>query len=154
MKETDRINDQIRRAYSGKAWHGPSVKEALEGVTAEQALSRPIADAHSIWELASHTGAWADIVRRAIAGEKFEITGELNFPPVTIGTGVAWEASLKKLDGIHAALTAAVSELPESRLGEIAVEGGSTIYVLLHGVAQHHIYHAGQIVLLKKLVLR
>lgn len=126
------------------------MKEALEGVTAEQAASKPIANAHSIWELAHHIGAWAEIVRRGIAGEKFEITAEMNFPPVTATTDSAGTASLQQLDDIHSALSAAVSELPESRLGEIAVEGGSTIYVLLHGVAQHHIYHAGQIVLLKK----
>src|SRR6267378_3569421 len=37
MKETDRIVDQLRRAYEGEAWHGPSVREVLEGVTASQA---------------------------------------------------------------------------------------------------------------------
>jgi uncharacterized damage-inducible protein DinB len=150
MREVERINDQLRRAYMGKAWHGPSVKEVLEGVHASQAALRPISGAHTIWELTHHIGAWADIVRRAVGGEQFEITDDMNFPPVTDTTESAWQASLTKLDDIHKSLTRTVSGLSESRLDEPAVEGSSTVYVLLHGVAQHHIYHAGQIALLKK----
>jgi uncharacterized damage-inducible protein DinB len=152
MQETERINDQLRRAFIGKAWHGPSVKEALDGIKAEQAAARPLENAHSIWELAHHVGAWADIVRRAVSGEKFEVTDDMNFPPVKETTEAAWQASLQRLHDIHDALTHTVSGLAESRLEEPAVEGSSTVYVLLHGVVQHHIYHAGQIVLLKKLL--
>lgn len=58
MKETDRIRDQLERAFSGNAWHGPSVLEILENVTASQAAAHPIAGANSIWELVLHIGAW------------------------------------------------------------------------------------------------
>ena len=34
MTEIERILDQLKRAYEGDAWHGPSVREALAGVTA------------------------------------------------------------------------------------------------------------------------
>jgi len=33
MNETGRIADQLKRAFYGEAWHGPSVREALDGVT-------------------------------------------------------------------------------------------------------------------------
>ena len=42
MSEVKRIADQLERAFEGGAWHGPSVREVLDGVTAEQALSRPL----------------------------------------------------------------------------------------------------------------
>src|SRR5437879_1774677 len=58
MTEVERILDQLKRAYEGNAWHGPSVREALEGITAEQATKRPLANAHSIWELAHHIAVW------------------------------------------------------------------------------------------------
>jgi hypothetical protein len=38
--ETRRLEDQLRRAFAGEAWHGPSVLEALEGITAEQAAGQ------------------------------------------------------------------------------------------------------------------
>ena len=39
------------RAHEGEAWHGPSLRELLQDVTAEQAEARPVAGAHSIREL-------------------------------------------------------------------------------------------------------
>jgi hypothetical protein len=36
------------------------------------------------------------------------------------------------------------------RLDEPIIAGMSSIYVTLHGVVQHHLYHAGQIAMLKK----
>jgi len=150
MSEVQRSEDQLRRAFEGKAWHGPAVNESLEGVTAQIAAARPIANAHTIWELVHHIGAWADIVRRGIEGEKFEITDEMNFPPVNDKSEAAWKESLRQLDESQRKIRQLTLQLSESRLQEIVVEGGSNIYVLLHGVAQHAIYHAGQIVLLKK----
>src|SRR5947207_15275724 len=58
MRETERIVDQLNRAFVGEAWHGPAVLEVLKGVTAEQATARPFAGGHSIWELALHIEAW------------------------------------------------------------------------------------------------
>jgi len=37
--EVDRLEQQLRRALEGEAWHGPSVLELLADVTAEQAAN-------------------------------------------------------------------------------------------------------------------
>ena len=68
MTEIERILDQLRRAYEGEAWHGPSVREVLAGVTAEQARERPLANAHSIWELVHHIAVWESVGRRRLEG--------------------------------------------------------------------------------------
>ena len=69
MTEIDRILDQLKRAFEGHAWHGPSLKELLNGVTAQQAHARPLANAHSIWELVQHIAVWEDVGRRRLGGE-------------------------------------------------------------------------------------
>ena len=69
MKQINVIANQVRRVYEGDAWHGPSLREALDGVTAEQAADRPIGQAHSIAELVAHISGWSDLVRRRIGGE-------------------------------------------------------------------------------------
>jgi len=56
--EAARIADQLRRAFDGDAWHGDSLFEILEGVTAAQTAARPITRAHTIWELVLHIAAW------------------------------------------------------------------------------------------------
>src|SRR5262249_44325871 len=51
MSEVQRIEEQLKRAFEGEAWHGPSVRECLADVTAAQAAEHPIPAAHSIWEI-------------------------------------------------------------------------------------------------------
>ena len=67
--EAERIADQLKRAFDGQAWHGPSLKESLEGVTVAQAVAHPIPAAHSTWELVAHIAAWEDVVARRLSGE-------------------------------------------------------------------------------------
>ena len=68
MSEATRIADQLSRAFAGEAWHGDSLFEILEGVTAAQASARPIKNAHTIWELVLHIAAWDDAVLRRFGG--------------------------------------------------------------------------------------
>jgi len=154
MPETVRIADQLRRAFGGEAWHGDSVLEILDSVTAAQAAARPIKQAHSIWELVLHIAAWDGAVRRRLGGEALALSDEQNFPPVTDTSESAWRSTLARVRQVHDELVAAVAAFPDSRLDE-KVPGKDpdydTFYYMLHGVAQHELYHAGQIALLKKM---
>lgn len=150
MKETERIADQLKLAFHGDAWHGPSVKEALSGVTAEVAAQRPIANAHTVWEIIHHITAWMDITRRRLQGEQVQVTPEMDWPPVTNVTAAGWTESVKHMEKAQSELRKTVLQIPESRLDEPAFTSGDPIYVLLHGIVQHSLYHTGQIVLLRK----
>jgi uncharacterized damage-inducible protein DinB len=152
MTDIDRILDQLKRAFEGPAWHGPSIKELLDGVTPEQAHQRPLQNAHSIWELVHHIAVWEDVGRRRLEGDPAEvpISSPEDWPPAEDASEAAWEKAKAALARGHQALVEAISRVPESRLDEPIVEGKSTVYVTLHGVIQHDLYHAGQIAILKK----
>lgn len=153
MSEASRIADQLRRAFDGDAWHGDSVLEILNGVTAAQAAARPIAHAHSIWELVLHIAAWDGAVLRRLGGVAMELAEAENFPPMKDTSEAAWRKALADVRRVHEELVSAVSVLPDSRLSEMVPgkQGAHyTFYYMLHGVAQHELYHAGQIALLKK----
>lgn len=154
MSEIARILDQLKRAYEANAWHGPSVREVLAGVTSAQANARPLPNAHSIWELVQHIAVWEDVGRRRLTGDRAQIaisTPE-DWPPPEDTTEEAWEQAKAALDRVHQALVEAITNTPESRLDEPIFEGMSTVYVTLHGVVQHDLYHAGQIAILKKAI--
>jgi uncharacterized damage-inducible protein DinB len=154
MPESVRIADQLRRAFEGEAWHGDSLFEILEGVTAAQAVARPIASAHTIWELVLHIAAWDGVVVRWLAGTTATLSDAENFPPVTNTSEAAWRKALAEVRSVHEKLVAAVAAFPDTRLDEIVPgkEGAHfTFYFVLHGVVQHELYHAGQIALLKKM---
>ena len=154
MTEIERIIDQLKRAYDGNAWHGPSVREVLDGVTAVQAHARPIAGGHTIYELVRHIAVWEDVGRRRLQGDPadVEISSPEDWPPPDDTSEEGWQQARASLDRGHQTLVDAIAQVPESRLNEPVYEGKSSVYVTLHGVIQHDLYHAGQIAILKKAV--
>jgi len=151
--ETSRIADQLRRAFEGEAWHGPSLLEILDGLTAAGAAARPLPTSHRIWEIVLHIAVWDDAARRRMAGEVAQPTPEEDWPAVEETSPAAWRRTLDHVKQTHDALVRAVTAFPDSRLLE-RVPGKEPdyydFYYLLHGIAQHELYHAGQIMLLKK----
>lgn len=150
MSEPARIADQIRRAARGAAWHGPPLAEVLDDVTAAEAAQRPVAGAHSIWELVGHLVTWTNTVRLRLGGLAVEPDEADNFPEPEAATPAAWSAACDAVLEAHETLAAAVEALSDDRL-EARVPGQSyTAYVMVHGAIQHTLYHVGQIAVLKR----
>ncbi len=148
--EIDRLEEQLRRAFEGDAWHGPSVLESLAGVSAAQAASRPIAGAHSIWELALHIGTDYELVLRRLAGDGRRLAAAEDWPACPPPTEENWRRAVQELKLLNAKLRQAVREFPDERLDEPLVPGVPySAYAQFIGVTQHNLYHAGQIALLK-----
>jgi uncharacterized damage-inducible protein DinB len=148
--EAARIADQLRRAFDGSAWHGPALLELLRDVDAATAASRPIPSAHSIWELVLHIAAWDNAGIRRLAGAKCQLKARANFPPVPAPTEAAWREAVTAAKRTHETLIKTVAGLTESRLHDQVPGKRYDFYHMLHGIAQHELYHAGQIALLKK----
>jgi uncharacterized damage-inducible protein DinB len=155
MTEIQRILDQLQRAFEGNAWHGPSVRELLNGVSAAQAAGKAVPDGHSIWEIVLHMAVWQDVARRRLAGETIvSLPPELDWPAVDDASETAWRQAVTRLNQSQQKLQQSISQLTEDRLAEIVPGMDYSVYVMLHGVIQHDLYHAGQIALLKKLASR
>ena len=150
MKETERIREQLKRAFEGGAWHGPGVLEILENVSATQAASHPIVGAHSIWELVLHIKAWEDACRRRLSGDRAELTDEEDWPAFAETSDEAWKKTLTALREGHQKFSDAIASVDDTRLDEPILEGMNSVYATLHGAVQHDLYHAGQIAILKK----
>ena len=150
MKETERIADQFKRAFEGEAWHGPSVMETLQGITAQQAAARSLDAAHSIWEIALHILAWERACLRRLAGDRAQLSDAEDWPIVTNTDEQAWKQIKQELLQANGELRAAILLLDDSRLDVPIMPGMSTVYVTLQGVVQHSLYHTGQIAILKK----
>ena len=65
-------------------------------------------------------------------------------------TDVAWRRALSSAKRTHDRLVKMVKALPESRLRDRVPGKRYDFYHMLHGIAQHELYHAGQIAILKK----
>jgi uncharacterized damage-inducible protein DinB len=145
--EIQKIRRLLERTFEKGAWHGPSVRETIEGVTQEQSSHR-FQNTHSIIELVTHMTAWRTYVTKRLLGEEhYEMTDEMNFP-----TEKSWKRALKDLDVSQQLLLKTLDSFPEEKLSELVTHPGAkfTFYTLLHGIIHHDVYHAGQIKLITK----
>jgi uncharacterized damage-inducible protein DinB len=151
MTEIERIRDLLYYTYQGGCWHGPGLKQNLDGVTAEQAASRPIGEGHSIWEIVRHVTAWINEVIQTLDGETYQtLPAEQDWPPLAADDIAAWESAKAILDSSMDALCSEVMELDESKLDENVPGQEFSYYWLLNGVVHHNTYHSGQIGILRK----
>jgi uncharacterized damage-inducible protein DinB len=153
MSEVARILDQMQRAYNGKSWHGPPLCTLLADVSAEVAHAHPIAGVHSIAEIVLHIAYWKDGARRQIAGETLH-PSETDPWPSAGNDEASWKQTLSVLQASHQALIDAVGRLDDTKLAEPSGAKGFDVYLVLHGILQHDLYHAGQIAVLKKAASR
>jgi hypothetical protein len=147
--EAARIADQLRRAFGGEAWHGPSLRELLNRVTVQQAANRPLPAAHTIWELVLHIDQWVDAAYAATQGVALpnELNTEKDWPSVGTVSAAAWTGATSQLFRNAERLSQAI-EGCHDKLEDTVPGRHYDFYYLLHGVVQHSLYHAGQIAIL------
>ena len=138
----------LDEAFDKKSWHGPNLRGAIRGVSAEQAAWRPDGGRHNIWELTLHAAYWKYVVRRRLLKEKrgsFVLAGSNFFErPAGSASEAAWKKDIAILEAEHRSLRDATAKFADKALTPAACH-------LIRGAAAHDLYHAGQIRLLRRL---
>lgn len=145
--ETEKIASLLKRTFERGAWHGPSVKEVLNGVGRELALKR-LNNTHSIIELVAHMTAWRRyVINRLEGNNSFVVNDEMNFPKRE-----DWDNVLHELEESQQQLLELIEKFPVYKLSELVPvsEQNYTYYTLLNGFIHHDVYHAGQIMLIRR----
>jgi hypothetical protein len=142
----------LEEGYQRKTWHGPNLRQSLQGVTVRQAAWRPARGRHNIWELTLHAAYWKYAVRRRLEGSKrgsFVLKGSNFFPRPEKGKAseAAWQADQEILATEHRAMIDTIGKILEAPVT------GKNLR-MIYGVAFHDVYHAGQIRLLRRLQQR
>ena len=149
----ERLVDQLQRSAEGGAVHGPSVREVLEGVTAADASAHPIAGAHSIRELVLHMAAGYDLVLRRLAGDGRPLSPEEDWPSLTEPTEDAWQQDVESFLALNRRVREAVATFPATHLDDPLVpDPPYSAFTQFIGLTQHDLYHAGQIMLLRRVL--
>ncbi|MBL0938897.1 MAG: DinB family protein [Gemmatimonadaceae bacterium] len=149
---------ELRRSLHGPAWHGPALLEALGDVTVSEAFHRPESGAHSIAELAVHAVAWMEEVERRLGGSEPAEPERGDWPSPGKRSQANWDALRALVEATGNSLDARMASFKSEHLLDKVGSGihnaplgsGVPYIVMLNGVIQHNVYHAGQVVLLKK----
>lgn len=134
--------EKLKSSYDKQGWFAP-LKNATQGLTAEQANWKDSTGNHSIGELVSHLIFWNERNLMAFQG---------NTPPDFSGnndetfqkfTSTKWEDALSKLDSIHSSLNETIEKSTPEQLKEWSSD--------IANISAHNAYHTGQIVYIRKM---
>jgi hypothetical protein len=141
-------------AFDRPSWHGTNLRGSVRRLDAAAASWRPAPGRHNIQEIVVHAAYWKYAVRRRLTGGRrgsFALEGSNWFARSDTPAPGLWRDDVARLIDEHAALLAAVSALPPSRIRRRLPNSAWTVADLIRGAAAHDLYHAGQIQLIKAL---
>lgn len=151
------LGQKLLAVWNGDPWYGSSSSTILAGVTAEEALAHPLPSAQSIWETVLHMTAWTEETTSRLSGGESKSPSRGDWPPVNGSTQDEWMAAQGELLAARKALLESIEKSHEESLylqvpkkGDVGHATGATRAVTVSGLADHDVYHLGQIALLKK----
>jgi len=148
MKEL--VLTQLKESIFDGGWHGPSLVDVIRGIDVVKALSRPLENRHSIWEIVQHVIYWIDRVNDVLNGLKHPPMGDPeDWKPVS-GESSTWDCIDKEIVEAYEHLMNSLLQKEEEMLGEKVPNTDFTYLWMLFGLIHHNLYHYGQIALLKQ----
>jgi len=149
--------DHVHTTLEPEDWQWqPSLKEALEGLTAAQAAWKPAPERHSIWQIVRHLILWKRGVLAAWDGNPpdGEQLSAADWKQAA-GSEAEWERDRRTLLEISTQFLTRTQALDDAGLSKPVVwyKGGATqpLVVRVVRTTTHDVYHAGQIRYLRAL---
>jgi hypothetical protein len=147
----------INPTAENPAWHGcPTALGILRGVSVAAAVWRPFAGANNIREIALHIAFWENSVANRVSGMKAPVgfkQRKTSWAEMEDAVDAAqWKHEVDLLKAAHKRLVDAVMNFDPDQLDQPAGPGTKrNIIEVIHGVAEHTLYHTAQIEMLKTL---
>lgn len=152
--ETKRIAKLFSNQYNGIPWTEIRLTDILDGIDADKAAQKPVANANTIWQLVQHILGWRENVLIKMQGKDFQSQDD-NYLSMPADTGTnAWNNLLKQLEENEIQWEFFLENMNDEKLNEpyLPANGKFSNYEVIHGLLHHEAYHFGQILMLKKLL--
>ena len=142
MNEIESILEAVKQTFYGRAWHGPSFMDVLNGVDKTRAIERPIKGRHTIWEVVDHCSFWMEAVAKALVGKVIpDIKSDEDWPKMG-NTDEDWTKAQERLKSAYEKLVESIKVITESQLTQkIRGSYNGQPYTIscrgmLHGISQ------------------
>lgn len=151
MTEIQQLVQRYDQTMVGGAWYGDPVWTILQDIDAQCAATQMIPGTHTIWQLVMHMEFWEQVALGRFSGPvSAEEDDPGNFPATPAPDDARWQKALESFRASNREFLQAISRLDPNALDSNTPGRQRTFRYELVGVIEHHIYHAGQIALLKK----
>lgn len=154
MNVTTQMAKHFREVHVGKNWTWVNLKETLDGVTWQQATTQ-VYSFNTIAALVFHINYFVGAAMQVLEGKPLDAHDKYSFDVPAIQSAEDWEKLLNKVFTDAEKFAGLVEQLPENKLWEDFTDPKyGNYYRNIHGIIEHTHYHLGQIVMIKKLILK
>ena len=146
--------EQFTACYDENGWF-VALKNALQNLTAEQAIWKTENLDNSIWEILSHLNFYNEAYLKRFKGIDYVYPINENsetFSSAEMATEDAWQAELERFDSIIIEWRNLLEAADEGKFAEAVSATNKSLWssILAH-INAHNAHHGGQIVILRKL---
>lgn len=159
MTTSEKLNYELEAVLYGVPWYGDNVYDILGKVSFETAFEKTPGAAHNIAEIVLHMLSWTEEVLDRMNGLTSPLPTSGDWPDVGAPDEQKWHNYVDDLKLVNVNLLAAIRDFPEDRWEEPTSdqrdldEGSGWSYEEnVNGLIQHHVYHAGQIAILNRII--
>jgi uncharacterized damage-inducible protein DinB len=158
MTTSEKLSNELQKVLSGDPWYGNPVYQIIEQVSFEAAFEKPDHAAHNIAEIVLHMVAWTEEVMDRMNGMTAGVPSSGDWPPTGSPTEQKWQNYVNDLKLVNVNLQGLIQNFPEEKWSEPMNDernrelgSGVSYQELVNGLVQHHIYHSGQIAILRRI---
>ncbi len=148
------IKRQISNSFDENGWF-VAVKNALNSVDVKMACWKPDgSDIKCIWETLSHITYYNNAYLQRFKGISYEYDIATNDESFSTGEydEASWQADVGKFDAVMTEFRELIATADENKFSEpVSAENQTKWATLILNIAAHNAYHAGQIMLIRKL---
>ena len=155
MKKTEQLANRFREIILNGTWiASTNYKDQLENLDWEIAISE-FESLNTISILAQHVHYYVNGIKNVFNGGNLEIRDKYSFDFPIIKSEGEWKAFLTKFWNDAENLAKLIEQLPDEKLNQSFVDDKYGTYQRnIDGIIEHSYYHLGQIVLIKKIILK
>jgi uncharacterized damage-inducible protein DinB len=159
MNKSAKLQIQLETILYGKPWYGTPIYTILESVTFEAAYEKPPQASHSIAEIVTHMLAWTEEAISRMQARPASEPARGDWPTIGKPDEQKWLQLIASYKLANVELTRLISTFTDEQWTDatnderVTYTGYAATYeALVVGLMQHHVYHAGQISLLNRLI--
>jgi len=152
MNQSQLLSKHFHDVVFGGNWTEVNLRDSIAGVSWEEAGEK-IGGHNSILALVYHMNYYVKRVIAVLQGGALVGSDNDAFAHPDIKNEEDWQSLLQSIYDDSVLFTSLIAELGEEQLEKTFVaEKYGSYYRNIQGITEHHHYHLGQIVLLKKLI--
>jgi uncharacterized damage-inducible protein DinB len=159
MSTSAKLQQQLQTILSGNAWYGTPIYSIIDAVSFEAAYQKTEGASHSIAAIVLHMLGWTEEATKRMQGQKASDPARGDWPDPGTPDKQKWQQLVNSFKLVNAELLKLVGDFPDNQWADSTNDDrgtysgyGASYEALINGLIQHHVYHAGQISLLNKMI--